>query len=77
MTFGSPTDVEFLSSPIVMSVTTESGSSARGRRLVGNGMATKKRTARTADELRPEYDISTLAGGVRGKYYETTDLVIQ
>lgn len=22
------------------------------------------------DELRPEYDLSTLKGGVRGKYYE-------
>jgi hypothetical protein len=33
-------------------------------------MVTKKRTARTADALRPEYDVSTLAGGVRGKYYE-------
>ncbi len=33
-------------------------------------MAMKKRTARNADVLRPEYDVSTLAGGVRGKYYE-------
>jgi hypothetical protein len=33
-------------------------------------MVTKKRPARTADALRPEYDVSTLAGGVRGKYYE-------
>jgi len=24
---------------------------------------------RTADDLRPEYDISQLKGGVRGKYY--------
>ena len=33
-------------------------------------MATRKRTARTADELRPEYDLASLTGRVRGKYYE-------
>jgi hypothetical protein len=33
-------------------------------------MVTKKRTARTADALRRDYDLSTLAGGVRGKYHE-------
>jgi hypothetical protein len=33
-------------------------------------MVTKKRTARNADTLRREYDVSTLAGGVRGKYNE-------
>lgn len=30
----------------------------------------KKRTARNADALRREYDLSTLTGGVRGKYHE-------
>lgn len=25
---------------------------------------------RQADELRPEYDLSKLKGGVRGKYYQ-------
>ena len=30
----------------------------------------KKASARTADDdLRPEYDLSQLRGGVRGKYY--------
>ena len=30
----------------------------------------KKGTARrTGDELRPEYDLSQLKGGIRGKYY--------
>jgi hypothetical protein len=33
-------------------------------------MATRKRAARTADDLRPEYDLSTLTGRVQGKYYE-------
>ena len=29
----------------------------------------KPSTKKTADELRPEYDLSKLQGGVRGKYY--------
>ena len=29
----------------------------------------KARTNKQADELRPEYDLSKLKGGVRGKYY--------
>jgi len=33
-------------------------------------MATRKRTARTADDLRPEYDLASLTGRVQGKYYE-------
>ncbi len=33
-------------------------------------MATRKRTARTADHLRSEYDLASLTGRVRGKYYE-------
>ena len=33
-------------------------------------MATRKRAARTNDELRPEYDLSSLTGRVQGKYYE-------
>jgi hypothetical protein len=27
-------------------------------------------TKRRGDDLRPEYDLSTLKGGVRGKYYK-------
>lgn len=33
-------------------------------------MATRKRTARTTDDLRPEYDLGSLTGRVQGKYYE-------
>ena len=33
-------------------------------------MPTKNAAKDTSDDLRPEYDLSTLAGGVRGKYYE-------
>lgn len=29
-----------------------------------------KKTTRTDDELRPEYDFASMKGGVRGKYYE-------
>jgi hypothetical protein len=29
----------------------------------------KKELTRKGDELRPEYDLSRLRGGVRGKYY--------
>lgn len=30
----------------------------------------KARTHKQADELRPEYDLAKLKGGVRGKYYQ-------
>jgi hypothetical protein len=30
----------------------------------------KASTSRRRDELRPEYDLSRLKGGVRGKYYQ-------
>ena len=30
----------------------------------------KVSTSKKADELRPDYDLSKLKGGVRGKYYE-------
>jgi hypothetical protein len=29
----------------------------------------KKASSRRADDIRPEYDFSSLKGGVRGKYY--------
>ena len=32
-------------------------------------MPTKNRKTKAVDELRPEYDIPSLKGGVRGKYY--------
>lgn len=33
-------------------------------------MPTKSETLKIVDDLRPEYDLSKLKGGVRGKYYE-------
>lgn len=33
-------------------------------------MSTKKITSRPTDDLRTEYDLSELGGGVRGKYLE-------
>ena len=33
-------------------------------------MPIKNVPARDSDDLRPEYDLSKLTGGVRGKYYE-------
>lgn len=33
-------------------------------------MPIKKVAADVSDDLRPEYDLSKLRGGVRGKYYE-------
>jgi hypothetical protein len=33
-------------------------------------MPTKNAVPRHNDDLRPEYDLSKLTGGVRGKYYE-------
>lgn len=32
-------------------------------------MPTKKRKTEVHDELRPEYDLTSLKGGVRGKYF--------
>jgi hypothetical protein len=31
----------------------------------------KESTAKRGDDLRPEYDLSQLKGGVRGKYYRS------
>lgn len=40
----------------------------------------RRSAKRTRDDLRPEYDISALKGGVRGKYYKSavagTNLVL-
>ena len=33
-------------------------------------MPTKNAAESRSDDLRPEYDLSTLTGGVKGKYYE-------
>lgn len=32
-------------------------------------MPTKNRKTKAVDELRPEYDVPSLKGGVRGKYF--------
>jgi hypothetical protein len=45
-----------------------SESSARVERRHANENTMKKRTSKRSDELRPEYDLSKLKGGVRGKY---------
>lgn len=45
-------------------------SSVPGLQRAVKPMSTKNAVSNDSDELRPEYDLSTLAGGVRGKYYE-------
>src|SRR5687767_12682179 len=46
-------------------------SSVRGGPPAGSSRNMKKATQkRGKDELRPEYDLAKLKGGVRGKYYE-------
>src|SRR5213593_1465269 len=47
-----------------------SESSARARQPVSKLMSTKNAGKEITDELRPEYDLSKLTGGVRGKYYK-------
>ena len=48
-----------------------SESSARGGRLAGSKTSMRKESMkRRRDELRPEYDLARLKGGVRGKYYQ-------
>jgi len=43
-------------------------------------MPTRKNGSKSPDELRPEYDLAALKGGVRGKYYKcstsTTNIVL-
>lgn len=46
------------------------GSSAPARQHVVKLMTTKNAAKNVNDELRPEYDLSKLKGGVRGKYYK-------
>jgi hypothetical protein len=48
-----------------------SGSSARGGQRAGSKTSMKKAAVtRRSDALRPEYDLASLKGAVRGKYYE-------
>lgn len=47
-----------------------SGARTRRHQLSENANNMKKASAKkNSDDLRPEYDLSTLKGGVRGKYY--------
>ena len=50
--------------------TTASESSVPAKRHVAKRMTTKNAADKITDELRPEYDLSKLKGGVRGKYYK-------
>lgn len=49
---------------------TLSGESARGGQPRSSAGSMKKAANRRGDDLRPEYDFSSLSGGVRGKYAE-------
>ena len=49
---------------------TASESSAPAKRHIAKLMTTKNAVEKISDELRPEYDLSKLTGGVRGKYYK-------
>ena len=48
---------------------TASESSVPAKRHVAKRMTTKNAAEKISDELRPEYDLSKLKGGVRGKYH--------
>src|SRR5438128_11816856 len=49
---------------------TVSESSAPVKQRVAKLMTTKNAVEKISDELRSEYDLSKLTGGVRGKYYK-------
>jgi hypothetical protein len=49
---------------------TASESSAPVKQHVAKLMTTRNAVEKISDELRPEYDLSKLTGGVRGKYYK-------
>src|SRR2546425_10741592 len=49
---------------------TASESSAPVKQRVAKLMTTKNAVEKISDELRSEYDLSKLTGGVRGKYYK-------
>jgi hypothetical protein len=55
---------------ITLNAATVSESSARAKQRRESADSMKKTPTKQAnDELRPEYDLSKLKGGVRGKYY--------
>src|SRR5206468_7813790 len=53
-----------------METMTASGSSAPAKQPIAKLMTTKTAADKISDELRPEYDLSKLTGGVRGKHYK-------
>ena len=62
-------EIAFCSSPIASEETARE-LSARARRPDESAFSMKKpKAAKATDELRPEYDLSELGRGVRGKYY--------
>jgi uncharacterized DUF497 family protein len=70
ITLGMSTSQRLLFVPMPTPARIASGLSARGQLRAVRPMPTKNEAGKTVDELRPEYDLSKLKGGVRGKYYE-------
>ncbi len=60
----------FCLSPMQTGASTVSVSSVRVLQRAVRPMPTKSTVASDSADLRPEYDLSRLTGGVRGKYYE-------
>jgi hypothetical protein len=55
---------------LILTAKTVLGSSVPEELLARKGGFMKKEVDELEDELRPEYDFSKMAGGVRGKYVE-------
>ncbi len=53
-----------------IAVKTASALSVRVSQRAVKSMPIKSEAANKSDDLRPEYDLSKLTGGVRGKYYK-------
>lgn len=66
----SPHSGGFCSSRMRIAAWIVSESSVRALQRAVNLMPTKSAVPNDSDDLRPEYDLSKLTGGVRGKYYE-------
>jgi len=70
ITIGMSTQHACCSSLTPIPAATGSESSVRVLPRVVKPMPTKSAVPSDGDDLRPEYDLSQLTGGVRGKYYE-------
>src|SRR5437762_14056029 len=70
MTIGMSVQQRLLFVTTPTAVKTGFASSVRARQRAVRFMPTKNATPNNSDDLRPEYDLSKLTGGVRGKYYE-------